>query len=45
VVGVAVGDGDGVEAGDAAGPQIRGYYVFAEVELGAGSPSGAAGVD
>jgi len=38
-------DGDGVEAGNAASPEIGCDDVFSEVELGGGAPDGASGVD
>jgi len=40
-----VSDGNGVEAGDAAGPEIRGDDVFAEIELRAAGTDGASSID
>ena len=45
MVGVAVRDGDGVEARDAARPEIGRDDVFAEVELRAAGTDGASGID
>ncbi len=40
-----MGNGDDIEVGDASRPEIGRDYVFAEVELRAGAPNRATGVD
>ena len=38
-------NGDGVEAGDAASPEVGRHDVFAEIELRAAGADGASGID
>src|SRR5580698_9211635 len=45
VIGMAMGNRNGIEARDAARPQVGCDYIFTEVELRASAPDGPAGVD